>query len=172
MPTESESTPKEPTVVDRRSGRGKAQHAGADFTDAKTYEKNQNRLANVRWKLGEDPRDQEAEKGSGWEYVKLDAPENPVSRPASSFEGVAGGIESGLHCWSCHHADYLIMDDRKPIEVAMQQDDLAWALKMNRAVDPERMPHVLMLFCPACKAVMEMPEHVVREQVALQNKQP
>ena len=107
----------EPVIVDKRSGRGKA-----DFTDEKTYEKNRNRLSPVRWKLGEEPyHDTEANDGyigarevdpsevdeSKWVNVKYEIVEHPDPDPNQKDMLRRGPKVPKLKCHVCQKPMYI-----------------------------------------------------------------
>lgn len=100
-----------PVIVDKRSGRGKT-----DFTDEATYAKNRNRLANVRWPLGEEPYpDVEGTDGhigarkvdaseadeSKWINVKYEVVEHPDPDPNQKDMLRRGPKVPKLKCHVC-----------------------------------------------------------------------
>lgn len=106
-----------PVIVDKRSGRGKT-----DFTDQKTYDKNRNRLSNVRWKLGEEPYvDTEATDGyigarevdpsevdeSKWVNVKYEVVEHPDPDPNQKNLLRRGPKVPKLTCHVCGKPMYI-----------------------------------------------------------------
>lgn len=91
-----------PSLVDKRSGRGKA-----DFTDDKTYDKNPNRLANVRWPLGEEPYPDTpgTDKDDGWVNVKIEhvnLPPEPNQKHLLTL-----GAEVRMKCHICSGPMYV-----------------------------------------------------------------
>ena len=104
----SDGTPK---IVDKRSGRGKA-----DFADAETYKKNPNRLSNVRWPLGQEPNGEEGSvEGDGWINVKLDVTENPDPGP-NQKKDLRRTTELTLPCEKCGE-NYWIAGEKKAKEI-------------------------------------------------------
>ena len=86
-----------PVITDKRSGRGKA-----DWSDEKTYRKNQNRLSLIRWPIGEEPYNVEAtHPDDPWVNVKLDVIENPDLDP-DQRELLMGGPEIRMPCRHCN----------------------------------------------------------------------
>lgn len=158
-------------AVDKRSSSGHK----ADYTDSETYHRNRNRLANVRWKLGENPHDdlavgsvgareltpEQALQEPGYVDYKVEMHEPHQPTEQEQYAGLRGS-DSGIRCWSCRGNTYRIVDERSSEQVASTQDDIVWAQKMNRPVDPERIPTVWLLFCPGCKHKMQMPDYEVR----------
>lgn len=179
-----------PIIVDKRAGSGskpKPVRGGTGpghdpILDQPTdYSKNPNRLANVRWKRGEDPRDdlavghvgahelspEEAAAAQGYVDYKIEVLEHPESEGLDPFEGVTGS-DSGVECWRCHSRDYLIISERSGADIGASQPDVAWAISQNRQVDPLKVPDVQMLFCPTCKDRMQLRKEHVLEFAAQQ----
>jgi hypothetical protein len=119
------------------------------------------RQAPVRWALGQDPNDDEAQAGSGWDYLKLDGTEQEAAKPVSPFEGRTGA-PSGIRCFTCHQQDFLVMDERTAEESIAGDVELTWAAKNNRPLDEYRASNKYMLFCPGCKAVAQVIDQVLR----------
>jgi len=170
-----------PLLVDKRAGSGNKdvppKPAHNPILDLPTdYSKNRNRLANVRWKRGEDPRDdlavgsvgartlspEEAQLTTGYVDYDLEVLEHPHPENVDPYEGIHGS-RTGIKCWSCPAGEYLIIAERTSQEVGDTLDEVTWARKMNRPVDPLKVPDVLKLFCPQCKSVMEMRKEIVLE---------
>lgn len=172
-------------VVDRRSG-----HASPDELEARrqrlpeerrsslygndpdvAYEETRKHIVRqtvYRWGLGQDPNDDEAWPDSGWEYVRLEGPSTPDSERdlgEARYKELSGPA-SGVKCFqlkgSCT-GEYLVVQERTPEEIVATLDDVQWAIKNNRAVDPERIPTAWLLFCPVCKHMTQMRESVVRK---------
>lgn len=130
----------------------------ADWSDDKTYEKNRNRLANVRWKFGEDPHDDDAHPDSGWEYVTLDYPEHPPED--TNPYGGKGGPDSGVRCFNCHGYTYRILDTRTPEEILAGLPDEQWRRSQGRG-DDRAAPRVYLLVCPKCENRVQLNEEAI-----------
>ena len=166
LPNESESSTTETTPGEPKIWTP----GGANVTDSDTYRKNANRLSPLRWAPGQDPRDDDAYPGSGYEYVKLVVDEDLAPTPASKrFEGYLG-VDSHMTCWNCLQRTYLIMDERTSQQVGEAQDEVVWAWANNRPVDPVRVPDVLLLYCPACHNTMQLRKEIVREKAEQQDR--
>jgi hypothetical protein len=118
--TTGASTAETPTsapspIVDKRSGRGKA-----DFADDATYEKNPNRLSNVRWPTGEEPYPDTpgTEKDDGWVNVKIEhvsLPPEPNQKHLLQL-----GAQLRMRCHVCAQPMYMAaaMTARKALQDA------------------------------------------------------
>ena len=92
----SDSNRSTPSVVDKRSGRGKT-----DFADENTYKKTPNRLSNVRWPLGQEPYPDVPGTGDDeWINVKLDVTEH--EKRTNQKHLLSGGAELRLNCHVCN----------------------------------------------------------------------
>lgn len=95
--TSAESPTSAPSpIVDKRSGRGKA-----DFADSETYKRNPNRLSNVRWPIGEEPYPDTpgTEKDDGWVNVKIERV-NPPLEPNQKHL-LSDGAKVKIKCHVC-----------------------------------------------------------------------
>lgn len=119
----------------------------------------------LRWDLGVDPNDDEAQPGSGWSYLNLEGAEREKDRPASPFEGMTG-TPSGITCFECKRQEFLVMDERTAEESIAGDVELSWAAKNNRPLDPYRASAKLMLFCSGCKTVAQVIEQVFKAMQA------
>lgn len=133
----------------------------ANQADDATYRRNRNRLSNVRWALGQDPHDPDADESSPWDYVRVIAdeappsPENPLRRRS--------GPDAGFPCWKCHGPNYRILESRTEAEILAggSVDDEVWARQNGRG-DPERAPNVYALACPQCDDFIQISERALR----------
>ena len=176
--------PNEPLITDRRAGKGTPEEAaarterlnkeraaslytGRDEGETRRLEQvSPVRNAQHRWKHGEDPHDPEADPESGWEYVKLEAPENEAVHP-HPFEGMTGP-DSGVRCFRCKSVNYRVVDERTPLQMAVTQPDLEHGLAMNRPIDFRRMPGALALLCPQCEHFAQVATPIVSMLAAQQ----
>lgn len=148
-----------PSMRDLRSSSATGRSGDDEYE--RLYRRNQRQIRNVRWAPGQDPHDDDAHPDSGWQYVKLDGAETPDSeRDVDQYRDLAGP-GAGVQCFRCHGAEFRIVQERTPAEIIATRPDLEWSLKMNRPIDPWSAPRLLMLFCPACKHMVQMAEQAV-----------
>lgn len=114
------------------------------------------RTSILRWPLSEDPHDDEAQSGSGYEYIKLEGPSSPdEERDVDHYAGLSGP-PSGVTCLHCKQHETLIVQHRAREDVIAGQPDLSHAVAMNRPVDEWRATDLYMLLCPGCKGMMQL----------------
>ena len=126
-----------------------------------SHKKESREVARIhRWKHGHDPQDDDAVKGSPWEYVHISGENMSEDQTLINPYSRAHGPESGITCMRCGDDEMRVIDT-KPVEEILKglPGYVPHMAMRGLATMPD---NVLMLICPKCELRVQIREDVVR----------